>query len=174
MMVKRLVLYLFFMNFLFTGWAWAGSEIIRQPDGFGDIKWGQDRKTIRGLVRESTLPGSGTEDGLSYYTRRNDLMQVGDARLSSILYIFKNDRLREVMIQIDGSYNSESMLRWLIKSYGGYDHVDGTGFFWFFPSVTVLYGEDGEKALLLYLSKDEDGSGIVDSADGAKEEDSEN
>lgn len=173
-MIKRLFLCLFFMNCLFTGWGWADSDIIRQPEGFGDIRWGQDRKTVKGLVRESILPGSGAEDGLAYYTRRNDLMQVGDARLSSILYIFKNDRLREVMIQIDGSYNSEAMLKWLIESYGGYDHVDGTGFFWFFPKVTVLYGEDGEKALLLYLSKDEDGSAVAHSADASKEEDSEN
>lgn len=132
----------------------ADSGDSRQPDGFNDIKWGQERKTVDGLVKETVLPGSGVDDDTEYYTRENDLMQIGDARLSSICYVFKNNRFSEVMVQINGNYNSDAALRWLINSYGSYDYVDGSGYFWFFPDVAVLYGEDGDNALLIYLAKE--------------------
>lgn len=123
-----------------------------EPSGFGGMVWGQSPDGVEGLVRERVLPGNDPGDAV-YYTVKDDPMRLGDAVLSSVIYVFREDRFKEVMIQIDGSRNLDAAIRWLVESYGVYDHVDGSGYFWFFPSVTILYSEDGTKALLLYLSK---------------------
>lgn len=70
-----------------------------EPDGFRDFKWGDEPS--------AELTGKIPDRDMSFYKRQSDRMEIGGARLESILYAFYKDRLYAVVLtpatQSDGA-----------------------------------------------------------------------
>ena len=70
-----------------------------EPDGFRGIKWGTN-------ISELSEMGLIEDDGESkFYVRKNDKMQIGDADLERIAYVFYKDRLYGIMVRYSSSLN---------------------------------------------------------------------
>jgi len=100
--MKKLLLFIFIISLF--GCAGTGelttlgmlglTSFQNEPDGFRGIKWGQHIKDIPGLKLTTT-----DNEGLALYTRENDDLQLGDAKLISLHYAFWQDRFMEVQIK---------------------------------------------------------------------------
>lgn len=63
-----------------------------EPDGFRGLKWGDPPG------KDMKIYGFGRDFDITIYTRRNDKMQIGDAELRSIYYVFYEGRFMAVEI----------------------------------------------------------------------------
>lgn len=88
-----------------------------EPDGFRGIRWGQEIGTLKGmqfLLRD--------KDGLSIYIRDNDSMTLGEATLSSVRYLFWQNKFVEAQMSAD-SDQLGALRNVLFEKYGeGYNH----------------------------------------------------
>lgn len=95
----------------------TGSAAIKDsPDGFRGIKWGQSPSA---LGKYTLLAHTG---GLGYYLKNDDKLKIGDADLTSIMYIFWENKFVMAVIQTEGSGNSNALRTAMIARYGEPEH----------------------------------------------------
>jgi hypothetical protein len=74
-------------------------EEIGKWEGFRGIKWGTDRKDIEGLGGKIKF---GNFDG---YSKKDESLKIGEARLAMLVYGFHKDKLAMVAIMSEGHEN---------------------------------------------------------------------
>jgi hypothetical protein len=82
---------------------------------FRDLSWGDRLGDIAGMQAMQTQ--TGLEDVREYF-RPDDALQLGQARLSSIVYAFWRGRLYTISIWTQGGSNYTAMRRELFERYG--------------------------------------------------------
>ena len=73
----------------------AGAASIDDAQTFRDLTFDQDRATISGLSAAELDP----KDGVQYYKRDSDSRLVESLKATWIIYGFKHEKLKEVLIQ---------------------------------------------------------------------------
>lgn len=88
-----------------------------EPQGFRGIKWG-DTFDAHG-VEMSLQESSDEELGVKYFNRKNDKLQIGEAKFDGIVYRYKNDKFTGVIgIVTQGSLNRINMKAALQTQFG--------------------------------------------------------
>ncbi len=87
-----------------------------EPDGFGDIKWGTEISTLKGMER--VAQGKSSDVDLAWYTRKEDTLAIGRAKLEKIFYSFWMGNFESVWIDFKGDENFEALKKELFERYG--------------------------------------------------------
>ena len=134
-----------------------------EPDGFRGIKWGTN-------ISELSEMGLIEDDGESkFYVRKNDKMQIGDADLELIAYVFYKDRLYGVMVKYSSSLNFSKLKETLFQVYGSGRRPNPfmEEYHWYGSSVLIGldFNEIWEKGSISYFYKP-----IVEEKEGDEKE----
>ncbi|MBA7519295.1 hypothetical protein ES705_11373 [subsurface metagenome] len=138
-------------NFGFAGNFKPSSE----PSGFRGIKWGTDIKTLKDMKYSRTDPDCG---GIKVYTRKDDDLHIGAAKLERIEYHFWRGKFCSLWIIMKGQVNYHALRDVCLEKFGKVDYkfFDSGGdkcsfiYFWF-DKITFMfleYWEPSEKARL--------------------------
>jgi len=87
-----------------------------EPDGFGNIKWGTEISTLRDM--EKVAQGKSSNSDLAWYTRKEDTLAIGKAKLEKIFYSFWMGNFESVWIDFEGDENFEALKKELFERYG--------------------------------------------------------
>lgn len=83
-----------------------------EPNDFRGIEWGTDYHELKGLTKVST------QSDLDYYTKRDEEMTIGDARLEMVVYIFYEKKLCGAILNFKSSSNFQIIKTALFDRYG--------------------------------------------------------
>lgn len=84
-------------------------------DGFRDLPWGSELSDIAGMAEIET--GTGLA-GVVEYIRPNDVLRIGEAELTSIIYSFWHDQLYTVTIWTQNYSNYEALRSAAFERFG--------------------------------------------------------
>ncbi|MEK6744251.1 MAG: hypothetical protein AABZ15_11595 [Nitrospirota bacterium] len=124
----------------------------QEPVGFRDFKWGASIGSIKGLlfVLKDT-------EGIKYYSRKNDSLKIGDAKLTSLNYGFWKGNLHSVVALFKGNKNWEMIRGSLSEKFGtGLVYNRGFSMSWRGEktSIITLYNDvSNDGSLLIYSEK---------------------
>ncbi len=139
-------------NFCFAAYK-TGSE----PDGFRGIKWGTDISTLSGMRYLGTDPSWG---GIKGYTRKNEALHLGSAKLKRIEYNFWRGKFFSVWVITQGYTNWAGLRDAVFEKYGkGYQDNKYIEYYRWLGSVTGMglqYNEISERGELYMFSKEID------------------
>lgn len=135
-------------------WAAAGcageeylADTAMEPADFRGIKWHQQLDTLpdmEELYRDD-------EQSQIVCSRKGEKMTFGDARLSSVEYIFVEGRLSNVSVVVKGAKESVSLLEEAKELYGRESLKYGDDHLWRFTDVAVMFSkEPDDQAVLFY------------------------
>jgi len=102
---------------LFVVGAFSGNAFgYEPPTEFRGIKWGTAFDSVKS---EMTLAeSSNNECGCNFYTRKNDKLTIGAAKLETIVYAFYQDRFASVLMYCKGFINKGALLDALTAKFG--------------------------------------------------------
>ena len=92
------------------------SKLRADLDGFRDIQWGTDISTLKDM--EKVEPDRASHRNLIWYTRKGDLLAIGQAKLENILYSFWMGTFEGVWIGFEGDENFETLKKELFERFG--------------------------------------------------------
>ena len=136
---------------LFCAGHLAAAESSRKPDDFRGLKWGLKMQALPGqFVR------SHSEKSSVFYRLDGDKMSIGEAKLKKIQYIFIDDRLEGVFIEVyAGENNTRSITDTLHLAYGEPDVQKDAYEAWRFGGLNVLFekpAKSRKEALVRYTT----------------------
>lgn len=106
-----------------------------EPPDFRGIGWGADISNLEGLAKVHT------QNSLDYYTRKNEVMTIGEAELKSVVYVFYKKRFCGSVLNFQSFVDSEKMKEALFDLYG--EGVKKTEQYrWDGKDVTITYKYD--------------------------------
>jgi hypothetical protein len=88
---------------------------VLRNDGFGDLTWGVEVSEVDGLEKKEVTRGF---DDVIEYVRSQDILKIGDAALSSIIYSFWRNRLYMVTIWTEEYSNYTALCDKVFKQFG--------------------------------------------------------
>ena len=109
-----------------------------EQDGFRGMVWG----TQLGPIKEQFIFSHNDDSygGIEVYTKKNDVMEIGSAKLSKIEYAFWRGRLQSVTVVTDGYSNWAGILQATTAKFGnGYKqnrYIEK--YFWGGKTTTIL------------------------------------
>jgi len=116
-MEKVKILAIVFSIFLIGCFASTRSSQPRSdPDGFRDIKWGTEISTLKDMEKVEQDKSSNSD--LVWYTRKEDPLAIGKARLENIFYSFWMGNFESVWIGFRGDENFETLKKELFERFG--------------------------------------------------------
>jgi len=116
-MEKVKILAIVFSIFLIGCFASTRSSKPRSdPDGFRDIKWGTEISTLKDMEKVEQDKSSNSD--LVWYTRKEDPLAIGKARLENIFYSFWMGNFESVWIGFRGDENFEALKKELFERFG--------------------------------------------------------
>ena len=116
-MEKVKILAIVFSIFLIGCFASTRSSKPRSdPDGFRDIKWGTEISTLKDMEKVEQDKSSNSD--LVWYTRKEDPLAIGKARLENIFYSFWMGNFESVWIGFSGDENFETLKKELFERFG--------------------------------------------------------
>ncbi|WP_428562885.1 MAG: hypothetical protein ACP59X_22575 [Solidesulfovibrio sp. DCME] len=154
---------------------WQSAEDIRKrgPIGFRGLRFGRERPSVPGLVQAYQ------EGAAVYYRRQGDNLELGEMRLSDILYGFFGDRFFTVVMRAENAEDFEALRRAYQTKYGPPRTIPGTleeELVWSWPEAQIALTRDMEAggvavryadaAILAEVAKAEAGSGAPPSLSG--------
>ena len=83
-----------------------------EPDDCRGIKWGTNYDELKGFTK---VP---TQGSLDYYTKKNEEMTFGDARLDMVVYVFYEKEFCGVVLNFKSSPNFQIVKTTLFDWYG--------------------------------------------------------
>ncbi|MCM8785386.1 MAG: hypothetical protein NC827_04685 [Candidatus Omnitrophica bacterium] len=148
MKLKIFICCLFFAPlFLYSFWDVEEGE----PTGFRNYTWGMEISSL--YLREYSRTFPKLNGKVVYYTKKNEDLNLGGAKVESIEYGFwKEEVLCEVLIKFKGKENFERIKRALIEKYGkNYTSIPGTNRVTWKGKTTYLYIDFNESNQRGYL-----------------------
>ena len=116
-MEKVKILAIVFSIFLIGCFASTRSSKPRSdPDGFRDIKWGTEISTLKDMEKVEQDKSSNSD--LVWYTRKEDPLAIGKARLENIFYSFWMGNFESVWIGFRGDEDFETLKKELFERFG--------------------------------------------------------
>jgi hypothetical protein len=127
-------------------------ETKAQVEGFKDIPWGT---YIEQLQSEMIFGGRDTGRQLEWYTKKDEDLTLGKARLESISYIFLEGRFNRVSIVAKGSQNYAVLRDHLLATYGPTPQASENAYTWLLTETAVMlaYNPSTAIALLIFSGK---------------------
>lgn len=110
-----------------------------EPEGFRGIKWfdkfSQHKSKFIFLAKNDTD---------YFYSRKNEKLEIGVAKLDAVTYVFNSRGFKSVMISFHGEKNKTSLLSALFKRYGEgvkpNRYMDR--YYWYGPNSTLIFDCD--------------------------------
>lgn len=84
-------------------------------DGFRDLPWGSNVSDIKGMVKIETDPGLA---GVEEYIHHDDVLKIGEAELTGIIYAFWHGKLYSVTIWTQNEANYKALRRVTFEQFG--------------------------------------------------------
>jgi hypothetical protein len=107
-MKKVKILAILFTIFLIGCFASARSSKPRSdPDGFRGIKWGTEITILKDM--EKAEQDKSSKSDLVWYTRKGDILAIGEAKLKTIYYSFWMGNFESVWIDFEGDENFKTL-----------------------------------------------------------------
>ena len=126
-------------------------------DGFRDLPWGSGLSDIAGMVKTETDTGLA---GVVEYIRPNDVLRVGEAELTHIIYSFWHDQLYTVTIWTQNYLNYEALRSAAFERFGEGTRRDESieRYIWSdkLTDRMLEYVKEGEHGMLWMRSRDLD------------------
>ena len=125
-----------------------------EPDEFRGIKWGTDISTLSDMEYYVTNPSYG---GVKIYTRKNEGLHLGAAKLEGIYYYFWRGKFCIVVIDTKGSINWTSLKEAVFEKFGWGSQPNEyiEKYFWWsdITGMNLKYNEVSEKGELFMFSE---------------------
>jgi hypothetical protein len=116
-MKKVKILAILFTIFLIGCFASARSSKPRSdPDGFRGIKWGTEITILKDM--EKAEQDKSSKSDLVWYTRKGDILAIGEAKLKTIYYSFWMGNFESVWIDFEGDENFKTLKKELFERFG--------------------------------------------------------
>ena len=111
-----------------------------EPDGFRGIKWGTDISTLKDMEYLGIDPSYG---GMKKYTRKNEDLHLGGAKLEIIGYGFWRGKFCGVQILTKGSTNWRGLRDAVFEKFGPGWQLDKSieRYIWPFGDITGMFLE---------------------------------
>ena len=126
-------------------------------DGFRDLPWGSELSDIAGMAETETDTGLA---GVVEYIRPNDVLRIGEAELTNIIYSFWHDQLYTVTIWTQNYSNYEALRSAAFERFGeGSRRNESIERYIWSDSLTdrmLEHIKDGEYGMLWMRSRDLD------------------
>ncbi len=126
-------------------------------DGFRDLPWGSELSDIEGMAKTDTDTGL---TGVVGYVRPNDVLRIGEAELTNIIYSFWHDQLYTVTIWAQNYSNYEALRSAVFERFGEGSRRDESieRYIWFdkLTDRMLEYVKEGEHGMLWMRSRDLD------------------
>ncbi len=123
-----------------------------EPDGFRGIKWGTDKSELKDL----NSYGTDDQDGTEMFVKKTDELQIGDAKLEHIFYVFWKNKFSGVMIKSKGYSNCRDLKQATFAKFGkgSQDNQFIEKYVWYGTTTTIIlnYNEISEEGTLLLIS----------------------
>jgi hypothetical protein len=87
-----------------------------EPDGFRGVKWGTHISTVKDMEMVEQVKSADRD--LVWYTRKEDPLAIGEARLENIFYVFWMGKFESVWIDFKGDDNFEALKKELFERFG--------------------------------------------------------
>jgi hypothetical protein len=118
-----------------------------EPSGFRGLEWQRSLSSIPDMTELYR-----DDDGSSITcSRKNDDLSFGDAALSSIEYIFVDDKLSMISLVAKGKKNEDALLGGAVAMFGRATVQTGEDYMWRFTNVAVMFSrEPDEQSVLFY------------------------
>ena len=122
---------------------WQSAEDIRKrgPIGFRGLRFGRERPSVPGLEPAYR------EGAATYYRRQGDRLELGEMRLSDILYGFYDDRFFTVVMRVENADDFEALRRAYQTKYGPPRAIPATleeELVWSWPEAQIALTRDVE------------------------------
>ena len=119
-----------------------------EPNDCRGIEWGTKHDGLNGLTKVTT------ESRLDYFTKNDDEMTIGDARLEKVVYVFYHKKFCGAVLNFESSPNFQIVKRTLFDRYGEGDQSDKHEhqYSWSGTNVTITleYDDVTQKGKLTY------------------------
>lgn len=120
--MKKSILFLLFL-FTFNSYCWIiGEKRKEEPTGFRGHQWGEEISMLYLREYSRTVPKysiNGTSGKVVYYTKKNENLLIGGAKVEKIEYGYWNDEiLIEVLIRVKGEFNFERFKKAVFETFG--------------------------------------------------------
>jgi hypothetical protein len=136
---------------IMSSYACGGEEFLAdpaaEPSEFRALEWQQPLSSIPDMVELYR-----DEDGSSITcSRENDDLTFGDAALSSIEYVFVDDKLSMISLVAKGKKNEDALFGEAAAMFGQATVRTGDDYLWRFTDVAVMFSrEPDEQSVLFY------------------------
>jgi hypothetical protein len=119
-----------------------------EPNNFRGIGWGTDYHELKGFTKVST------QSSLDYYTKKNEGMTMGDARLEMVVYFFYENKFCGAVLNFKSSPNFQIIKTALFDRHGkGYQaNRYDEKYRWSGTNVTITleYDDVTQKGQVIY------------------------
>lgn len=126
-----------------------------EPDGFRGVKWGTDISQCKDMIYDGLDQSYG---GITVYTRKDDKLQIGDAKLDKIEYGFWRGKFDSVNIITQGYANWSSLKDACFEKFGkGFqsnEYIEKYAWFGDTTLILLTYNDISKKARLCICSKE--------------------
>jgi hypothetical protein len=140
-MMKQTRCLVFFFGVLFVPYSTLAFE--NEPRGFRGIEWWTH---ISKLPEMKLLDD---KDVVRLYVREGDPLEIGDAKVQDIWYVFVNDRFSKVIITYTSDSNHEVLKRTLSRAFGAGHPLTAEGWqhHWLGVRVRIIMEYDTASSL---------------------------
>ncbi len=145
MLLLRLFAILVVLN-VFSVFSFAGDYVeVARPTGFRGMEWGTPLDDLPDLL------GIKGETFKNSFFRQNEPLAFGDAKIESVMYSFRKNRLYRVAVAFKGRANHFLIKERLLSLYGRGRGV-GVRYGWMWPdfSVEINYNDAADLGGLIY------------------------
>lgn len=129
--------------------------LILCKDGFNGLKWGARLFSLKGLEQKTT--DSGLHDVIEY-VRPADVLKLGDADLTTVIYAFWKDQLYTVTIWTQGVANYSALRDAVFNQFGKGIQIEGAEerYLWSgdLSDVMLKYEDESQYGMLWMRSRD--------------------
>jgi len=140
-------------TFLFPAIGFSGG-FKNEPEGFRDIKWGASLVALRDMEYQGIDSGAGE---VKVYTRKNNSLEIGKAKLQKIEYNFWQEKFYSVLIYTQDFSNFETLKEFCFKNFekGNQPNQYFKEYYWFGDISIILlrYNESSRQGILFISSK---------------------
>ncbi|MBN1446272.1 MAG: hypothetical protein JW957_09255 [Candidatus Omnitrophica bacterium] len=126
-----------------------------EPDGFREITWGTDLKTLTDMEYSRTDPSFG---GIKTYTRKDDLLMLGPSKIEKIEYCFWQEKFCNVWLYTKGLENWDKLKTAFFEKFGAGFQANkyNENHLWFgdITKIRIEYNARTEQGTIVLLSSE--------------------
>lgn len=130
----------------------TASAYRNEPNGFRDLQWGTNFKTVKNQMVYDSTSVDGT---IKYYNRKNDDLTLVNIKLEYIAYGFSHNQFVRVEIKPLAYVDQPAKaFKWIEETYGDYSSADFNSMiaFWEGQVTNIVFRLPGDEPCIMVLS----------------------